>query len=347
MLSIEAVTIGYVRQIIVQQVSLSLPPGHIGCLLGPSGCGKTTLLRAIAGFEPVQSGHIAIAGDIVSQPGRTLPPEARQVGMVFQDLALFPHLSVADNIGFGLRRWQRETRDQRVAHLLDLVGLGGRGRHHPHELSGGQQQRVALARALAPRPRLLLMDEPFSSLDSALRETLAFEVQQILREEDITALMVTHDQFEAFAIADQIAVMDAGRIRQQGTGHDLYHQPADRFVADFVGQGSLLPGTMVEDSCVETPVGRVANYRQGSVGPGQEVWVLIRPDDLVLDLAGPFEGTVRQRVFRGPVYLYTLEVAGGHQVLLQAPSHQPHEVDSRVRLRLDVERLAVFPKAET
>lgn len=344
MLSIEAVTVGYDRQIIVRQVSVTLSPGQIGCLLGPSGCGKTTLLRAIAGFEPVQSGRIAIAGDVVSQPGHTRPPEARQVGMVFQDLALFPHLSVADNIGFSLRRWQRERRAERIAHLLDLVGLSGHGRHHPHELSGGQQQRVALARALAPRPRLLLMDEPFSSLDTALRESLAFEVQQILREEGITALMVTHDQFEAFAMADQIAVMDAGQIRQQGTGYDLYHQPADRFVADFVGQGSLLPGIGVDDSCVETPVGRVASYCQGSVGPGQEVWVLIRPDDLALDPDGPIEGAVRQRVFRGPVYLYTLEVAGGHQVLLQAPSHRQHEVDSRVRLRLEVERLTVFPK---
>lgn len=343
MLSIEGVAVGYDHQAVVQGVTLALAQGHIGCLLGPSGCGKTTLLRAIAGFEPVRSGRIAIAGSAVSQPGRTFPPESRQVGMVFQDLALFPHLSVADNIGFGLRHWQREERVAHIAHLLDLVGLSGRGGHHPHELSGGQQQRVALARALAPRPRLLLMDEPFSSLDSSLRESLAFEVRQILREEGITALLVTHDQFEAFAMADHIAVMEAGKIRQQGSAYSLYHQPVDRFVADFVGQGSLLPGIVVDSRYVDTPLGRLAGYMHAHVIPGQAVQVLVRPDDLVLDQSGPLELTIRNRVFRGPSYLYTLDLAEGDSVLAQAPSHQQHDVGSRVRVRLDFDRLAVFP----
>ena len=197
---------------VVRDLSFSLPQGAIGCLLGPSGCGKTTVLRCIAGFEPVQGGSIALAERIVSAPGRIVPPEARRIGMVFQDYALFPHLDVAANVGFAFgRRWDPEQR-RRVQAMLDLVGLGGAGAKFPHELSGGQQQRVALARALAPAPDLMLLDEPFSNLDIDLRERLSVEVRSILKATGITAILVTHDQHEAFAIADVVGIMNEGRI---------------------------------------------------------------------------------------------------------------------------------------
>ncbi|MFN3586235.1 MAG: ABC transporter ATP-binding protein [Moraxellaceae bacterium] len=342
MLKIDTLTVRYGDHAVVRDISLTIANGGIGCLLGPSGCGKTTLLRAIAGFEPVAAGSIRLDDDVVSRPGHTLAPEKRGVGMVFQDLALFPHLSVADNIGFGLRGMARAERRARIDALLALVGLDGRGGDYPHLLSGGQQQRVALARALAPRPRLLLLDEPFSSLDSELRESLARDVRQILKHENITALLVTHDQFEAFAMADHIAVMRAGRIQQQDTAYTLYHQPADRFVADFVGQGSLLPGTVVDAHHVDTALGRIAGNMRGHHQPGERVDVLVRPDDLLLDPEGALRATVTDRAFRGALFLYTLRLADGSEVLAQTPSHVMHEIGADVGLRPDFDHLAVF-----
>jgi iron(III) transport system ATP-binding protein len=228
---------------VVDRVSLDLPQGDIGVLLGPSGCGKTTLLRALAGLEQVSSGRITIGGDVVAdgQTGLSTLPEARHIGMVFQDFALFPHLSVAQNVGFGLPELSRDQRRARVEELLDLVGLTAMAERWPHQLSGGQQQRVALARALAPQPRLLLLDEPFSSLDVDLRERLAQEVRAILKQTRTTALFVTHDQLEAFALGDHIGVMHQGRLDQWAPAYELYHRPATRFVAEFVGHGVFIP----------------------------------------------------------------------------------------------------------
>src|SRR5690554_2898906 len=225
--------ISFGAQHIVRGVSVTLEQGEIGCLLGPSGCGKTTLLRAIAGFQNLQSGSIQIDSDNVSTNNFTLPAEKRGVGMVFQDFALFPHLNVADNISFGMRKASTAERRQRVDELLDRVGLPGYHKRFPHELSGGQQQRIALARALAPKPGLLLLDEPFSSLDAELRERLAVEVRELLKKEGITALLVTHDQQEAFAMADKAGVMYQGELLQWDTPYQLYHQPRHQLVADF------------------------------------------------------------------------------------------------------------------
>ncbi len=227
------------RRNVVRDLSLRLEQGHIGCLLGASGCGKTTILRAIAGFEPVRGGHIALGGTIISSPTVQRPPEQRGVGMMFQDYALFPHLSVEDNVGFGLRRLGRAERRERVQSLLELVGLAASAGSYPHELSGGQQQRVALARALAPSPDLLLLDEPFSNLDVDTRERLAFEVRDILKQTGHTAILVTHNQAEAFAIADRIGVMDQGKVVQWDTPYNLHHHPADGFVADFIRREHL------------------------------------------------------------------------------------------------------------
>lgn len=225
---------------VVNRLSLQLAQGEIGCLLGASGCGKTTILRAIAGFEPLQSGSIRLDGRLLSGDARQVAPEQRGVGMMFQDYALFPHLSVEKNIGFGLRRLEPAQRAARIEEMLELVGLQAERKRYPHELSGGQQQRVALARALAPSPSLLLLDEPFSNLDVDTRERLAFEVRDILKRTGLTAMLVTHNQAEAFAIADRIGVMQQGQVVQWGTPLELHEQPVNDFVADFVRREALL-----------------------------------------------------------------------------------------------------------
>ena len=224
---------------VVRDFTLGLAKGQIGSLLGASGCGKSTVLRAIAGFEPVRRGQVSLGGTVLSSAHVHCPPERRQVGMMFQDYALFPHLTVAQNVGFGLRRQPRQASAMQVAQMLDMVGLAEAGDSYPHELSGGQQQRVALARALAPEPDVLLLDEPFSNLDVDTREHLAFEVRDILRSSGHTAILVTHNQAEAFAIADRIGVMAAGRLLQWDSPYNLHHHPRDDAVADFVRRESL------------------------------------------------------------------------------------------------------------
>ncbi|MCL4167758.1 UNVERIFIED_CONTAM: hypothetical protein GTU68_023535, partial [Idotea baltica] len=228
----------------LSDVSFSLGKGDIACLLGPSGCGKTTLLRAIAGFKSLHSGEITSAGQVLSSEKLTVPTERRNIGMVFQDFALFPHLTIGKNICFGIRQQKKVEKAKRLHELLDLIGLAGYESRYPHELSGGQQQRVALARAMAPRPRLLLLDEPFSSMDVELRGTLAKEIRSILKHESITTVMVTHDQHEAFSMADQIGVLNDGRLLQWADARTLYHYPNAAFVARFIGRSNFLEGTI-------------------------------------------------------------------------------------------------------
>ncbi|HRK85981.1 ABC transporter ATP-binding protein [Alcaligenes ammonioxydans] len=243
-LDLQAITLSYDTsegfRPVVDQLSLHLPQGEIGCLLGASGCGKTTVLRAIAGFEPLRAGHILLNGRVLSAVSQQVPPEDRHVGMMFQDYALFPHLTVEKNVAFGLRKWGRNERQERVHDMLELVDLSRLAQRYPHELSGGQQQRVALARALAPKPSLLLLDEPFSNLDVDTRERLAFEVREILKKAGITAILVTHNQAEAFAIADRIGVMQAGKIIQWDTPYSLHHHPVNDFVADFIRREAIM-----------------------------------------------------------------------------------------------------------
>jgi len=343
-LEVNEVSVAYGDTTVVRDVSFVLEPGAIGCLLGPSGCGKTTLLRAIAGFEPVARGEILLHGEAVARPGLTLPPERRRIGMVFQDFALFPHLSVAGNVGFGLRGARAKARRTRVAELLELVGLGDAAKQYPHELSGGMQQRVALARAMAPRPGILLLDEPFSSMDAELREQLAREVRDVLKREGVTAVLVTHDQLEAFAMADIIGVLGHGRVHQWGTGFGLYHEPADRFVADFIGQGVLLPATVHDEIRVRTELGRIAGEHPHGLAPGSAAEVLIRPDDMLYDDSSPRRGVVVERAFRGAEYLYTVRLASGTEVLCLVPSHHRHGVGDEIGLRLQADHLVVFPR---
>ncbi len=319
-------------QPVLDDVSFSLAPGGIAALLGPSGCGKTTLLRLVAGFERLRTGRILLGGKTVSESGVHVPPEQRRVGMVFQDFALFPHLTVARNVAFGLVRATPEAQRARVDELLALVGLAGFGARYPHELSGGQQQRVALARALANRPPLVLLDEPFSSLDGELRERLAGEVREVLRHEGAAAVLVTHDQFEAFAFADAIGVMDRGRLAQWDTAQALYDTPADRFVANFIGDGALVPGCLA-DGNVQTAFG-VAPVRPLPAGTGAAVEVLLRPDDLVLDPGGGVRGEVVSRGFRGNAVLLRVRVGPATIAPVLTTPDAPCPTGAEVRLRL-------------
>ncbi len=344
-LELREVTVAYDGVAAVSDASLALPGGAIGCLLGPSGCGKTSLLRAIAGFEPVVAGRIRLAGRTVSIPGETMPPELRNVGMVFQDFALFPHLSVRDNIGFGLRAWGAAARAERVAELLDLIGLSPAATSYPHQLSGGMQQRVALARAMAPRPGILLLDEPFSSIDTELREQLAGEVRAMLLRDGMTAILVTHDQNEAFAMADRIAVFGEGRLQQWDSAYRIYHEPANRFVADFIGMGALLPGEVQGRDRVRIELGDMVGPIPADCEVGSRVLVLIRPDDVIHDDNAPLRLEVTKRTFRGANYLYSLRLPGGQEVFSLVSSHHDHEVGSRIGVRLALEHLAVFPAA--
>ncbi len=336
----------------VEGVSLTLEQGRIGVLIGPSGCGKTSLLRAIAGLERCAGGRIAIAGETLSDAaaGRHLAPEQRRVGMVFQDFALFPHLSVADNVAFGVAALPRAERRQRVQQMLDLVGLAHAAQRAPHELSGGQQQRIALARALAPRPRLLLLDEPFSSLDVDLRERLAQEVRQILREAGTTALLVTHDQLEAFAVGDVIGVMNHGRLEQWDDAYTLYHRPASRFVAHFIGHGSFAPARIVEcahGSCVMTPLGELHDVHgtpPPSAYPQGDCDVLLRADDIVHDDASPVRALIERKAFRGSEFLLTLRLPSGERVMAHVPSHHDHQVGEWIGIRADVEHVVTFAR---
>ena len=339
LLEVENLRAAYGAEAVVRGLAFSLDQGAIGCLLGPSGCGKTTVLRCIAGFEPVQEGVIRIAGRVVSAPGNTVAPEQRHVGMVFQDYALFPHLDVAGNIGFGLRG----ERDARVRELAALVGLSGELDKYPHEISGGQQQRVALARALAPRPQLILLDEPFSNLDVDLRERLSEEVRAILQRQGMTAVLVTHDQHEAFALGDQVGVMHEGKLLQWDSPYNLYHQPVNRYVADFIGQGVFLPGTVIDANAVETEIGVCRGARTYRLDTGTQVEVLLRPDDIVPDTGSALRAEVTKKAFKGAEILYTLRLPGGRQVLSLFPSHADHAVGERIGIRLDAEHLVAFP----
>ena len=337
-------------QAAVDGVSLGLRAGDIGVLIGPSGCGKTTLLRAVAGLERASSGSITLEGETVSDGQRHMPAEQRRIGMVFQDYALFPHLDVGRNVAFGIDRLPRAEREARVAEVLQLVGLDGLQRRFPHELSGGQQQRVALARALAPRPRLLLLDEPFSNLDVDLRERLAHEVRGILKAAGATALFVTHDQFEAFAIGDVIGVMNEGHLHQWDDAYTLYHRPATRFVADFIGHGVFAPATLVQrgnNVVAQTPLGDLTDLDEcplPSSYPGGECDVLLRADDIVHDDHAPVQAQIVRKSFRGSEFLYTLRLASGHTVLAHVPSHHDHALGEWIGIRAQVDHVVTFPR---
>ena len=335
----------------VDRVTLGLHAGQMGVLIGSSGCGKTSLLRAVAGLEQASAGEIRLAQSVVSSANEHVAPEARQIGMVFQDFALFPHLTVHDNVSFGLNKQPPAQREARVREVLALVGLSTSSQRYPHELSGGQQQRVALARALAPKPQLLLLDEPFSSLDVELRERLALEVRSILKEAQTTALFVTHDQMEAFAIGDVIGVMSEGRLHQWDDAYTLYHRPATRFVAEFIGHGVFTPATLRKENnqiVAHTAMGDLMDVadplRSFSFSEG-ECDVLLRADDIVHDDDAPVKAEIIRKSFRGSEFLYTLRLKTGELVMAHVPSHHDHKLGEWIGIRAEVDHVVTFKQA--
>ena len=342
LLAIRGVRHAYGSNEVIRNLSFSLSKGMVGCVLGASGCGKTTVLRCIAGFEPLQAGEIWLNGELVSRRGVLVPTEERHVGMVFQDYALFPHLTVTQNIGFGLLSGDGASRAQRVDEVLEIVRLTELRDQYPDELSGGQQQRVALARALAPRPALLLLDEPFSNLDVDLRAQLSVEVREILKQQNTTAILVTHDQHEAFNLADEIGIMRDGMIEQWDTPYRLYHEPASRYVANFIGQGTFLPGTVLGGNRIKLELGVFQASIPNDWPQGAVVDVLLRPDDILHDDASPLQAQVLHKAFRGAEFLYTLQLPGGGRVMSIVPSHHNHAIGERIGIRLELDHLVAF-----
>ena len=343
-LEVKQLDFAYGRNQILFEFDFSLEESQIGCLLGPSGCGKTTVLRAIAGFENPSKGEIVLNGNKLNGSKIFVEPEKRQIGMVFQDIALFPHLSVESNIQFGIRTLTQTQRDKRSNELLDLVGMSQFKKTYPHELSGGQQQRIALARAMAPKPSLLLMDEPLSSLDEELREQLAREIRLILQQEKISAILVTHDQNEAFAVGDHICVMHQGRVQQNDSAYNLYHRPLNRFVAEFIGEGALLPGVVADEDTITTDLGEIKGNLPESCKHQDNVDVLIRPENVILGDDKENRAVITERYFRGSGYLYSLKTSGGVELLSLNPGSKALQIDQSISVRLQIERPVVFSR---
>ena len=329
---------------VLRNLNVAVSRGEIACLLGSSGCGKTTALRIVAGFEAVSAGEVYLAGQMVGRAGFALPPEKRGVGMVFQDAALFPHKTIADNVGFGLQRFDRERRRARVRELLVMVDLEAHARKWPHQLSGGQRQRAALARAMAPEPGLILLDEPFSALDSDLRRKLSRDVRALLKANGMTAVLVTHDQQEAFAMADRIALMHQGRLEQYGDARSLYDRPASRVVAGFIGEGVFLPmrreGDLLRGPAGEWPA-PAARELEG------ELEVLVRPDEWSLVAESDVVGSVLDVDYRGTGSLYRVRLAayqGWPEQEIEVYFKETLRVGEEVRLRLTTPPTRIFAK---
>ena len=325
----------------LHDLTLEIAEGATLSILGPSGCGKTTVLRAIAGFERPQTGEIRIAGRPVCDRSHWVPPEERGVGMVFQDYALFPHRTVAQNVAFGLQRLEKPAASQMVAQTLDLVGLSGLEDRYPHELSGGQQQRVALARALAPKPIVILLDEPFSNLDPDMRGQMREEVEEILRLTGTTAVLVTHDHDEAFAMADRVAVLNHGRLEQVDNPESIYHTPSTPFVANFVGQADFLLGR-VENGKIHTEVGVFENVAGHPSGTAVEI--MIRPDDVHIMPASPGSAQIVGRQFRGSENLYTVLLPSGQHLHSSEASTTVYPVGTSVDLKIVATHIVTFVK---
>ncbi|PNK61633.1 ABC transporter ATP-binding protein [Psychrobacter sp. FDAARGOS_221] len=367
-LVIDQISVSFDQTQVVKALSMSLEQGEIGCLLGFSGCGKTTALRAIAGLEQPVQGRVILNNKVLTdiesnKVNVQVMPAKRDMGMVFQDYALFSHLTVSENIGFGLHRWSKADKAARIKEMLALVELTEHADKRINQLSGGQQQRIALARALAPKPELLLLDEPFSNLDMMLRESLAAKVRDILKQTNTTAILVTHDQHEAFAIADKIGVMHKGKLAQWATPDELYHEPNSPFIAEFIGEGAMIDG-VIEQGTIKTALGDIKRYPEpihshyqeydyetyyntGEVceydfANGTQIKVLIRPDDIVHDDSSPQQAIVVGRVFRGANFLYRLRLDNGEEVLSLISSHHDHPIGSSIGFRPLMAHVVLF-----
>ncbi|EHA1125333.1 ABC transporter [Vibrio navarrensis] len=338
-LSIRNLTCQYDQQTILESLSLHVEPGQIVCLLGASGCGKTTLLKAIAGLLPLSAGEMCLNGVTIDNGQHWLPPELRNIGMIFQDYALFPHLTVADNVGFGLKGFSQQEKQRRVAEMLDLVHLSAFAQRYPHQLSGGQQQRVAIARSLAYKPDLLLLDEPFSNIDTQVRHELIGEIRKLFKAQGVTAIFVTHSREEAFAFADKMAVMNHGVIEQYGTASELYYQPSSKFVADFLGGGSYLPATRLSESEFETQLGVVEAQAQQPIELNARCELLLRPQHIQISAAEKSSIHILEQQFMGDHCRYVIE-SNGSQLL--ASSSQALSVGQSVSVKVDTQGILAF-----
>jgi iron(III) transport system ATP-binding protein len=331
----------------VQNVSLQVESGAIVVMLGPSGSGKTTLLRLIAGFEKPDTGEISIGDHVVASVQHWIPPEKRGIGMVFQDFALFPHLTVQENIAFGLHQLPAAVRTERVQQMLTLINLPSIAQAYPHQLSGGQQQRVAIARALAPQPKVLLLDEPFSNIDTDLRQQMREEVRQLLHSQRMTAILVTHDQREAIEMADYLAVLNQGRLEQWGTPQDIYCRPVNQFIAKFVGQAVFLNGE-VQGNLVRTEVGQFTTHTDFGAGT-HHVRVLVRPENVHLGHGKTFssKGRIAQRRYWGGEYHYWVTLESGQIIKANYPVGQPLAFGSPIGVQVDLTEARVFAIEKT
>jgi iron(III) transport system ATP-binding protein len=347
-LELDGLTQEYGAETAVKDLTLSVRDGELLTLLGPSGCGKTTTLRMIAGLEQPTRGTLTIDGETVASETGCVSPEDRDVGLVFQNFALFPHLSVAENIAFGIDDWDADDRAARVDELLELVGLTDHREKMPAQLSGGQQQRVALARSLAPEPDVLLLDEPFSNLDVRLRVEMRQEVREILKTTGVTAVSVTHDQEEALSISDRVAIMNDGEIEQVGKPELVFENPKSRFVASFLGRASFVPGR-VRGDVVETQLGTVhTDQLNGPIEAydGARIDVLLRPDDLTAhpEHEDAADGHIVDRQYNGPTFVYTVELTDGTAVRCLHNHVETFEHGQPVRVDIDADHgLAWYP----
>jgi iron(III) transport system ATP-binding protein len=331
---------------ILSNVNFDLKESEIGCILGPSGCGKTSLLRAIAGFENIISGTILKDGVCISNSLENTSVQDRKMGMVFQDYALFPNMKVKSNVAFGLNNKSKKDKEARVNYLLDLVNLGQYKDKYPHELSGGEQQRVALVRALATSPEILLLDEPFSNIDADIKEDLVSDVRDLLKELSITSIVVTHDQYEAFNIADKIVIMNDGKVEQVGNAYNIYHKPVNKFVADFVGLGIFLPITQNKKGKLKTPLGILEDSKlKKSFTKFDNLEMLLRPDDVIHNDESKTKAVVIEKQFRGAEFLYKLLYKNKYPLLCYAPSHHNHKIGESIGIELDIEHYIIFEKS--
>ena len=340
-LNLQSVKISLDSKVILDDVNLKIDTGEIVSLMGSSASGKTSLIRSIAGFHNISSGVIQIDGQIVDDSIRRSDVAMRNVGVIFQDLALFPHLTVRENICFGLNNIDSAQQQNRAKKLEDLLDIENITNRYPNQISGGQQQRVAIARAIAPKPNLLLLDEPFSALDYELKDNLMNDIMKLIKSENITAILITHSAEEAFKMSDKIAFISNNTITQFANPYDIYHRPVSKEIANFFGISSYIKAKITDSSHINCILGDFVGMVD-QFNKDDKVDLLIRPDDIIHDDDSLFSAKVTEKTFRGSDFLYELELKDGQKIFCYAPSHHNHQVNEVIGIKLDLDHLVIF-----